>query len=139
MVSQEIGGFLRFKYVADGKPSTPVFIRKEVYEYQSLKVREMFVQIFESSSSPSPEQLVTLMSTYFALGGLQLETPSETQKLWRIRFRVDVPVDCPAARFRMLSDVCSKTGDSMRKQYDFVVNDNFLERASGPKSRQGAR
>lgn len=129
----DIGKFLRFNYRVEtqesatkvSKPSSSVFIRKDVWEYQSLKVREMYGLVYEATEPPSTEKLVELFSTSFSIGGLQLEGPSDTQKYWRLRFRVEVPVNCSGKRFRWYADTVSLTADSIRAKHGFKIDEGF--------------
>jgi hypothetical protein len=131
LVPQDIGNFLKFKYSIESqkgsgvfnKNSSSVFIRKLVWDYQSLKVREMFSLVYEDLNSPPVEKLVELFSTPFSIGGLQLESPSETQKYWRIRFKVDVPVNSDGKRLRWFADTVSLTSDSIRAKFEFKIDE----------------
>jgi hypothetical protein len=60
--------------------------------------------------------LKKLFQKNFSIGGLVLEEPSSGQELWRIRYRIDVPVDCTPTRLKNYMSIVAKTGDTLEKE-----------------------
>lgn len=115
----ELTGFYSLTFtIADSKRKQTAFVRRTVEEYRSLKVREVFSLCWDEPTPPSRELLAAAFQKRFSIGGLTLEQPSETQKNWRIRFRVDVPADMPAKELRSHIEVVEVTADSLEAEFN---------------------
>jgi hypothetical protein len=85
----DVGSFYRLQYnFTDTKRTQVGFVRKEVYTYNNLKVQELFSFCYDKPEPPSTEQLQSVFLKRFSIGGLVLETPTEKQPNWRIRFHL---------------------------------------------------
>jgi hypothetical protein len=117
LIYTDIGGFYKLQYdYSDTKRKQIVNIRQEIWDYNSLKVQEAFSIFWESETAPSADLLQKIFLKSFTIGGLVLEVPSEKQKLWRVRYRIDVPTDCTPERLKTYLSLVSGTGDALEKE-----------------------
>jgi hypothetical protein len=113
----DIGRFYKIKYdYSDTKRSQTAHIRKEVYDYNSLKVQEIFSQCYDSPNAPSAELLQKVFQKRFSIGGLVLEAPSQEQPNWRIRFRIDAPIEITPDRLKQYVNIVAGTADTLEKE-----------------------
>jgi hypothetical protein len=117
LIHTDIGGFYKIRYDYSGnKRSQTVYIRQTVWEYNSMRVQEVYSMFYESEQVPSAELLQTYFQKGFSIGGLVLEAPSETQKLWRIRYRIDAPASSTPERLKEYLRLAAGTADALEKE-----------------------
>lgn len=123
LVTTDLSGFyeIPFTLAKDRKQTT--YIRKELYEYRSIKVHEAFSLCYDSEKPPAPELVVTAFQKRFNIGGLILEKPSETQKNWRIRFRTEIPVDIKPTELVHRLEIIANTADTLEQEFDPTKKD----------------
>lgn len=113
----DIGNFYKLKYTfTDSKRAQFVFVRKAIWEYNSLKIQELYSTFYESETAPSAELTQKLFQKTFTIGGLILEAPSESQKLWRIRYRLDAPTTIPTNTLKTYLQLVAGTADALEKE-----------------------
>jgi hypothetical protein len=119
LVFEDISGFYKLKYnIANSDRKQVVYIRKSTESYLSLKTREVFSIFYESETPPPDNLLASLFEKRFNLGGLTLEKPSETQKFWRIRYRMDILPNLTSKEVAERLSVAAATGDDLEKGID---------------------
>lgn len=100
----------------DNKRAQNVFIRQAVWDYNSLKVQEVYSTFYESTEPPSADTLKLFSQKIFNIGGIILEQPSDKQKYWRMRFRLDAPIDITPARLRKYVGLAAGTADALERE-----------------------
>jgi hypothetical protein len=117
LIYTDIGGFYKLQYdYSDTKRKQFGYIRKDIYDYNSLKVQEIFSQCYDSPDAPSVELLQKVFLKRFTVGGLVLEAPSATQMNWRIRFKIDAPTDIAPDRLKEYINLAVGTADEIEKE-----------------------
>ena len=117
LIHSDIGSFYQFKYdFSDTKRKQTVYMRKEIYTYNSLKVQELFSLCYDKPDPPSAELLQSAFQKRFTIGGLVLEAPSEKQPNWRIRFRASLTTDALPQTLKEYVLVVAGTADRSRER-----------------------
>ncbi len=117
LIYTDIGNFYKLKFDnSNTKRSQYAYVRKDVYSYNSLSVQEIYSLCYDSPDAPSAALLEKTFQKGFSLGGLVLEAPSETQKNWRIRFKIDAPTDLPLATLSTYLNLVQGTSDEIEKE-----------------------
>ena len=122
----EIGNFYQLKYdFSDTKRKQTAYIRKMEESYNSLKVQEIFSICYDSKDTPSAELLQSVFQKRFAIGGLVLEAPSETQTNWRIRFRVTLTTSALPETLKEYLNLVAGTADNLEKELNPTQEDKL--------------
>ncbi|MFO1051206.1 MAG: ankyrin repeat domain-containing protein [Planctomycetota bacterium] len=113
----DVGAFHRLRYThSEAKRAQYVYMRKSVDTYGELRTQEIFSLCYDEKDPPSNELMQTLLLKRWAIGGLVLEKPGETQTNWRIRFRVAAPCDLSAERLARYLLLVESTADSLEHE-----------------------
>lgn len=114
----DIGDFHKVRYDnEEAKRGQTVWLRKTPEKYGTVVMYELFSICFESNDAPGEELLRKAMQKRFSLGNLVLEQPSEAQKFWRIRYRIDVPADVTPERLSNYLQLAQATADGLEKEF----------------------
>ncbi|MCE9557347.1 MAG: hypothetical protein K8R88_00195 [Armatimonadetes bacterium] len=118
VITKELPKFYEIRFTVDKKRKQTAYIRKEVFEYRSIQVREAFSICYDNKLAPSPELILAAFQKRFSVGGLVLEKPSDEQANWRIRFKLDLPIDISAKDLRLKLDVIATTTDGLEAEFN---------------------
>jgi hypothetical protein len=121
----EITKFYQLSYIIDEKRKQTIYVRKETYDYRSLKVNEVYSLVWESPNAMPADQLLTTFLTRLGIGGLIYEQPSEAQKLYRIRFRMTVPISLSPDAAKEYFNTVAVTGDTLEAKLNPGAEDKF--------------
>lgn len=114
----DLGRFLQLRYSnSETNRSQSVYVRKTIDTFESLRTQEVYSLAWESKTKPTKAQLLQFFKRSFGLGGLVLESPTEGQTVWRVRFRVAVPCDTSSARLREILDLVQGTADQLEQEF----------------------
>lgn len=114
---KEIPGFYSLSLsFQDTKRRQTVYIRRTTDTYNSLKVNEVFALVYDDPQPPSSELLLTAFQKRYSVGGLVLEKPSEEQKNWRIRFKMEHFTSSTTDRLKEEINIVGSTGDFIEKE-----------------------
>jgi hypothetical protein len=126
LIYKNLESFYSLKFdIPDSKRKQEVFVRKAGNEYRSLKVNEVFGLVWESDKPATTEQLLTIFQKRFKMGGLIYELPSATQKLYRIRYAVSMPLNSTPETAAFYINIAATTGDDVEKELNPGQEDKF--------------
>lgn len=121
----DITGLYKLSYIIDEKRKQTIYVRKETHDYRSLKVNEVYSLVWESPNAMPADQLTTTFLTRLGIGGLIYEQPSEAQKLYRIRFRLTVPISLNPEAAKEYFNAVAVTGDALEAALNPGAEDRF--------------
>ncbi len=121
----DIGDFCSVKYTIGEKRSQVTYLRKLLNEYRSLKNCEVFGIVYESPTQVPTSLLISTFQKQYILGGLIYELPSETQKLYRIRFRVSLPINSLPEMTKEYLNTVAVASDALEAELNPTGEDKF--------------
>ncbi len=120
------GGFISFKLTfTDTKRKHTIFVRKAAEQYLSLKVNEVYGLAYESTAAPQADLFNKIFEKRFSLGHVIVEKPSERQKFWRIRYRLDFHSGWTPDRFKEIAAVVGGTADALEQEFNPGTEDTL--------------
>lgn len=123
---EELPRMYRLVYTSsDNGRSQTVYVRKVPEDYAGLRVQEVFGLCYDRPEKPDAATIRRVFAKTYGIGGLVLEAPSEGQPNWRIRFRLEAPVDSTPERLRAYLDIVQATADSIERDIDPAAEDRL--------------
>lgn len=120
----ELPKLYRLRYTSsDTGRSHTVYVRKAAEDYAGLRVQEVFGLCYDRAEKPDAALIRRVFAKTYGIGGLVLEAPSEEQSNWRIRFRLEAPVDTTPERLRVYLDLVQSTADALESEIDPAAED----------------
>lgn len=117
LASKDIGGYYSLKFdFSSAKRSQTAYVRKEINTSSSLKTRKIISFCYDAKNAPSAEILKAILQKNFGIGGIGIEAPGETQKNWRIFFRIDAPGDVAPDLLKQYLVMVAATADDLEKE-----------------------
>jgi hypothetical protein len=117
LVYSDIGKFYKLIFdIKDTSRKQIIYVRKENQVYNSIETREIFSLCYDEKDPPSAGLLQSIFQKRYNIGGLTLEAPSDSQKNWRIRFRIDVLANLNPAALRNRIELVQSTADALEKE-----------------------
>ena len=117
LASKDIGGYYSLKFgFSSAKRSQTAYVRKEINTSGSLKTRKIISFCYDAKNAPSAEILKAILQKNFGIGGIGIEAPGETQKNWRIFFRIDAPGDVAPDLLKQYLVMVAATADDLEKE-----------------------
>ena len=114
----EIEGFSSARLrIGQSERTHTAWVRHAPMEYGALRGYEVYGIFWESETAPSAEMLLEVMQLRYRWGGLLYERPSGAQAKYRIRYRVVVDAEAPAARQREAIDLTCVVADGLEAKY----------------------
>lgn len=116
--------YYEIPFELNGKRQQNVFVRKNMYEYRSLKIHEAYSIFYDSKDAPSTELLISAFQKRFAIGGLILENPSSSQPNWRIRYKIDIPQNINPQDLIARLEIIANNADALEFEYENFKGSN---------------
>lgn len=124
--SEDVGTFHELRYAnRESGRSQRVYVRKQVERYAELATQEISSLAYDRPEAPSAELLQKAFAKRYGIGGLVLETPSETQPNWRLRFRVNAAIDIAAKDLAKYCNLTQDAADSLEHELNPGAEDTL--------------
>lgn len=118
--------FYKVRYTMGETPRKhDVYVRMVTHEYRTLKVNEVFGLVWESDKAATHDQLITIFQKKYKMGGLIYELPSETQKNYRIRYAISLPLNSTPEIAKSYLNMVATTGDQLENDLNPGKEDEF--------------